>query len=349
MDNAISYVSLSFISNFDVTSFSILVENFEGDKEEKEEKDYYPNNILDVKYGTNYDLEFKKEEELYYVLLNSTQPHIGEQFMDLIVPHGTSFEENDCIIYGYMLKTDKIAEIIQITEQFYPQRIEVIEGETNDTYKYSFTLDEDKQYFLIIVALKSPLDKIKVNFHGINEEEKKDEEITATNLYNVTFSKEYEIDKKYLVASEKNFSFYLLSKEPYEGDTYVQFKLKKDASRKDLEIYAIGKKNIFDKNEESVYIVIEYKGSLDEDDEYDSHIFHFTLDEELNFLIYVRLKENFDYLSVYLSESNPKKKDLNFHIYDLALKSEFKIDKKNFPNEIIPENEQFIFKMENDG
>ena len=326
-----SYILLLFTtSSSDITSFSILVESYEKDKDDGEGDGYF-NKIYDVNYSTFYDIELEEKEGYYVCALNSTQENTGEQIMNLIVQHGSNL---NIMVNGYMLKTGKIEEIYKANE-LHIEQIKLIEEETNDTYQYSFNLNEENKYFFIIIHSPTPIDNsITVYFN-----EKKDEE-TKTNFYYVNFTTEYQIDEEYLVPIE-GFSFHLLSTEPHSGGIFILFKTKKDFSRRHFVVGGYGKRNLLDKNEEGVNINVIERGTL-YGEEYDKHIFYFKLDEELNFLIGVKLENSLDYLSVYLSEKNG-------HVFNLSLENEYVIDKKEFPQEIIPENEQFFFRMKNDG
>lgn len=356
VDNDMPYITLLFTSFTELKSFGILVENYEKDKEDddKEGKEsIYEMNIYDVEYLTYYDVKLKQTGDLYYFGVNSTQQHTGDLIMNLIVPHGI---EALFTVYGFPLKNGKIEELPKLNQtedQLNITKLKPIEEETNDTYRYLFTLNEEQKYFVIFVSMKKPIGNITVYVREKKEgEEKEEEERPKNNVYRVSFSNQYQIDKEYLGAGD-NYAFYLLSDNPYYGNISVQVKVKKGVTKQSLDLIVFAKKNIlFNEEEDRLQLNINYKG-ITEQDEYDILEYNFELNNELYFLIAVIIKEDLEYLSFYLPESKTEPDSTepdpisHIHVYDLPLKTEHKFDKKDFPQEIIPAKDKFYFRIDN--
>ena len=366
MDNEIPYITLSFTPFKDLTSFSILVENYgdneDDDKEGKESIDDLK--IYDVEYLTYYDINIEKTDNSYF-MLNSTQEYTGEVIVNLIVPHGT---EAFFYLIGFPLKTGKVEELYTLNEtevdQLVIENLETIKEGANDIYRYSFKLNEEKKYFIISIGIGTYIDNIKVYIEKKEEEEEQKEEEeeqkeeqTKTNIYNVTYSTEYQIDKEYLRKENMNpFSFILLSKNTHNGYIFVQFKVKKGVPKDFFDLLGFANKNLFD-DEDVLNLDIKYKGTS-EGDEYDIHEYNFKLDEELYFMIVVMIKNDLDYLSVYFPEPGTDSTEpdstipdpiSHIYVYDLLFKTEYNFDKKEFPQEIISANDKFYFRMENNN
>ena len=368
MDNEMPYIALLFTGLSDLTGFSILVEKYEKDKKDDDDKkgeNIYEMNIYDVEYLTQYYVNLKQTNDFYYFGVNSTQQHTGDLILNLIVPKGI---EEYFTVYGFPLRTGKIEELLTINQtedQLSITKLKSKEDEASETYRYLFTLNEEQKYFLIFVSMKTPINNIKVYVREKEEgEEEEKEEKPKNNVYRVAYSTEYQIDKDYLGANLDGYAFYLLSDNPHNGNVSVQVKVKKGVPKQSFSLNGYAKKNTsFNDEEGRLTVNIEYKGAL-EQDEYDIYEYNFKLDNELYFLIAVSIKEDLDYLSFYLQNSTepdstepdstgpdstePDPMD-HIHIYNLLFLNEQKIDKKNFPQEIIPANDKFYFRMENNG
>ena len=362
MDNEIPYITLLFSNSIDLTSFKIMVENYEKDKEEddKQKENIYDMNIYNVEYLTNYDIKVKQTSDFYYFGVNSTKEHVGDLVLNIIVPHGI---EAHFHVYGFPLKTGEIEEFYTLNQTEDQLAIDILktkEEETSDTYRYLFTLDEEKKYFLIFVSMRTPIENIKINVREKEEgEEEEKEEEKKTNVYYVTNSTEYQIDQEYLKANLEQYSFYLLSSNLHYGNISIQFKVKKGVSKQSFELKGYKKKDkSFMDDEGRLDLNIKFNQTL-EQDEYDIHEYNFELEEELYFLIAILIKEDLDYLSVYLPEptepdttepdsTDPEPISHNY-LYNLSYNTEYKLDKKDFPQEIIPANDNFYFLMKNSG
>ena len=174
MDNEIPYITLSFTTLADLTSLGILVENYEeGKEDDKDKESIYDMNIYDVEFLTTYDINVKKMGEYYYFGINSTQEYTGDIILNIVVPHNSAY----FFVYGFPLKNGKIEELASTEEQLEITALYTIGEETSYTYRYKFTLNEDKKYFLILVTMSTPLENIKVylseNKEGEDQEEVK--------------------------------------------------------------------------------------------------------------------------------------------------------------------------------
>ena len=323
IDNEISYISISFIPNFDLYNISIYVSNYEED---------YNWNKYDIKYLTYYEIDIQKVEKNNTLFeLNSTEEHTGEIIMNLIVPQDADIK---FYIYGVGLQTGKIEELIGIDDtegvliNFFLNKI--IKEDINDIYEYSFILDEETKYFFIYIEINKIIDYLKVYFY------EKNKDIQISDVYNVTYSTEYQIEKKNLVKSD-NPAFTLKSINPHYGDTFIHLKVNKDISKDYFNLIGYGY-NDYLSNENKINPIslnIKYNDTLEEN-EYNIHKYYFKLNENsLYFAINVFLNYDLNYLSIYLPGSN-------FQVYDISFFTEYIIEGK------IPLNKKLYFRIQND-
>ena len=357
----ISYAVIKFTPKIGLQYVGILVNLLDLDE---------ISGIYAINYSEYLDIDIPKlVENDNSFIVHSIEEYTGKILMQLIVPKDSKI---DFAISGYGFKTDKIDNIDEITNLKYNFNFsfeQKIREDTNDIYEYSFRLNnETYRYFLIFFHLDGNIERLQIYFEKEEEEKEEEEEEKEEDeeekeeeeeekdyenygIYFVDFLNEYEIKEEFLKVEGKG-GFLLASKNPHSGDVYIQYKVEKGISKDYIDLTISGVKNNpyerEDDKENQENLNFEFITTLEEESN-DILIYHFKTDEELYFIIDVFILKDLNYISVYLTEEEPDIPINDCIFIDLSLKTDYKIDKTEFPDKVIPKDKQFIIRMNNDG
>ena len=341
-----SYLVIKFIPKTSLDFFGILV--YPLDMENLLPKVYKAkfNEILDIDIP-----KLNKDQNIFFV--HSIEEYEGKIIMSLYVPKGSDVNFG---FYGFGLETDKfdLQYFFEKMDEF-EYLIEVIPDEEKevdlyDVYKYTFNLNDEKyKYFFLFCQLDGTTEKLQVYFekdeYEKEEEEEEEEEIDYEQygIYLVDFLKEYEIKEILL-----SLGFIIITKNTHSGDAYFYIKVQKYVTMEDFNLTFYTTE--IDPFQTEDYKIIEYEfiKTIEEEDK-DILVYHFTLNGELYLGIGVQVLKGINYASVYLTNESPDNPEYNDPVIDLKVKTDYKIYRNEFPENIIPQNKKFIFRIENDG
>ena len=146
------------------------------------------------------------------------EAHIGDTSVSFAARHRE--QKLQFLVFAIGLKKGTDEELKKEMEKDNPNFVdirfkEVLDGLVNDIYKYSFKLDENSKYVYIMFQAPQNLDYLSVYASFLQQ---------PYLILNVTTSKEYEIDLKYLKDNKYN-SLKLNSTNYHIGDTYIKLKV----------------------------------------------------------------------------------------------------------------------------
>ena len=171
------------------------------------------------KFFTNYQVNLEESQnENPKFIIELTEEHIGDNFLNFIVKKNDN--PVDFKILGFGLKK---------TEEGYNNKKEknienLIDIKLNDTiintenniYKYKFNINDNSTNTFISVELDK---KIDFSFY-IDYPEKEKEKEKEIPIFNVEFSKEFEIDVKNWAPSKKDY-FIIKIRNKHIGETSI--------------------------------------------------------------------------------------------------------------------------------
>ena len=281
------YILISITLKKDLNYLSIYIEN---DIEEKMIS-------YKSKFFTNYQVNLEESQnENPKFIIELTEEHIGDNFLNFIVKKNDN--PVDFKILGFGLKK---------TEEGYNNKKEknienLIDIKLNDTiintenniYKYKFNINDNSTNTFISVELDK---KIDFSFY-IDYPEKEKEKEKEIPIFNVEFSKEFEIDVKNWAPSKKNY-FIVKTANKHIGETYIDLKVNKGVSVDNVYLIGYGtKENAASVDENSEDLNVKYIQTISKDS-YDIIQYYFESKENIpffNFKVYIY--KHIDYLSI---------------------------------------------------
>ena len=169
-----------------------------------------------------------------------------------------------------------------------------IEDSSKTVYRYSFILDEDYKYYLVGIQFHEIVDYFTYIFN------------IPRKKYNVTYSTEYQIEKKYLIDSSDFYNTFL-SVDPHIGDNYIKLKVKKGVDEDYFYLGGYANKQYDGVTDDATILDIYYVDKLP-GDEYDILQYYFkSYENSTYFHINIIIKKPVDYLSFTFDDKNEKK------------------------------------------
>ena len=264
----------------------------------------------DMKYYTDLELPVKQYQDRKIIFaLNLTEDNIGDTSINLVVNHTDKNIEFYLRVIG--LKTGKAEELNEEMVKDNPNFLDISLNETikgvNDIYKYYLKLDENSKYIYVFIQIPEKLDNLKVYLTFPQK---------PFPRYNVTNSKEYEIDLKYLIKNRYN-SIQIKSTNYHIGDTFIKLKVKKGVPHGYFYIGGFGEEEFINHDQyspsDSTVVVAEFRKTFHKNN-YDIHQYYFKAEEKTSFyLLYIFIYDmDIDYLSFkveYESEKDENEDD----------------------------------------
>ena len=292
------YILISITLKSDLDYLRVYIKN----DEEMEILQY------DMKYYTDLELPVKQYQDRKIIFaLNLTEDNIGDTSINLVVNHTDKNIEFYLRVIG--LKTGKAEELNEEMVKDNPNFLDISLNETikgvNDIYKYYLKLDENSKYIYVFIQIPEKLDNLKVYLTFPQK---------PFPRYNVTNSKEYEIDLKYLIKNRYN-SIQIKSTNYHIGDTFIKLKVKKGVSKDYFYIGGFGEEEFIERDQRSpsvsTTIVPEFSKTFHKN-KYDIHQYYFKAERKTAFYalnILLIEKTEYDYLSFKVDYTSEKDED----------------------------------------
>ena len=281
------YILISITLKKDLNYLSIYIKN------DIEEKMISYKSKFFTHYQVNLE-EFENENPKFIIEL--TEEHIGENFLNFIVKKNDTPVNFKIFCFG-LKKTGE--EYNNKKEKNIENMLDIKLNDTiinpeNNIYKYKLNINDNSTNTFISVELYK---KIDFSFY-INYPEKEKEKEKEIPIFNVEFSKEFEIDVKNCAPSKKNY-FIVKTANKHIGETYIDLKVNKDVSVDNVYLIGYGtKENATSINENSEDLNVKYIQTISKDS-YDIIQYYFESKENIpffNFKVYIY--KHIDYLSI---------------------------------------------------
>ena len=242
------------------------------------------------KYANYINLNITKKNSKILLCPNEADNN-GEYLLNFIV----SKTENDVFdFFGYQFKNEEMN--MNESKQFGFNLIDNydIEDSTKTVYRYSFTLDKDYKYYLVGIKIYEIVDYFTYIFN------------IPRKKYNVTYSKEYQIEKKYLIDSSDFYNTFL-SVDPHIGDNYIKLKVKKGVDEDSFYLGGYANKEYDGPTDNATILDINYVDKFP-GDEYDILQYYFkSYENSTYFHINIIIKKPVDYLNFTFDDKSEKK------------------------------------------
>ena len=294
----IEWILISVTVKSELDYLSIYIRNEEERNLLQYEMNYYDSSEVPVK-------EYGYQNVIFALRL--LEEHIGDAHLTFYAKHRE--QKLQFAIYAIGLKTGTDKELKEVMSKDNPNFLDIrlnetLDGQVNDVYNYHFKLDENSKYVYIMFQVFENLDYLKVTVTFPRQ---------PFLVYDVTTSKEYEIDIKYL-KDNKYTSLQFKSTNYHIGDTYIKLKVKKGVPNKTFRVEGFGDNEYFEEEDRSKPIIEAKFNKTFHSKKYDIHQYYFKAEEKTSFyLLYIFIYDmDIDYLSFkveYESEKDENEDD----------------------------------------